>query len=333
MYTQPIAARSILNPNYLEYCLSVHYSLGAWLKCTYWLRGLNDTYKVHTTHGTYILRIYRSEITENDVGYELTTLTQLADVLGTSNTQVSVPVRRKNDELYTIIDAPEGPRIAVLFDYISGTENAMQDAESCYAFGQSAAELHAAMDQIVLADQSNRPDLDTHVLLDQSLERIVQYLGDKHEAVSFLSEYAEALKTRIQDAAQQGLDWGLCHGDMHGNNNVFQMGKQFIHYDFEFTAKGWRAYDLAQIKARKRQPAEEARQELWHSFLSGYRSVRSFSALDEQVVDLFIGVRRFWVMGLDVAFIPNDSGALDYGEDWLTSFVDEFRGRMDDFTV
>ena len=328
MYTQPIAVRSVLNPNYLSYCLSVHYSLGAWSECTYWLRGLNDTYRVRTSHGFYILRLYRTEITERDVRFELSTLTQLADVLETSKTKVSMPVRKKDNEWYTVIDAPEGPRIAVLFNYIDGTENAMHDAESCYAFGQSAAELHAAMDHIV-ADQAFRPDLDTHVLLDQSLDRIVHYLGDKHEAVSFLSEYATALKTRIQDAAQQGLDWGLCHGDMHGNNNVFQIGDQFIHYDFEFTAKGWRAYDLAQVKVRKRQPAEEVRQELWDAFLSGYRTVRSLSDVDEQAIDLFVGVRRFWVMGLDVAFIPNDSGALDYGEDWLTSFVEEFKGRIE----
>jgi hypothetical protein len=33
-------------------------------------------------------------------------------------------------------------------------------------------------------------------------------------------------------------------------------------------------------------------------------------------------------MSLDVAFIPSDSGVLDYGDDWLNDFVDEFRTRM-----
>lgn len=59
--------------------------------------------------------------------------------------------------------------------------------------------------------------------------------------------------------------------------------------------------------------------------MAGYRSVRSFSAEDEQAVDLFIVARRFWVMGLDVAFIESDTGALDYGSDWLDSSVEEFR--------
>ena len=59
--------------------------------------------------------------------------------------------------------------------------------------------------------------------------------------------------------------------------------------------------------------------------MAGYRSVRSFSTQEEQAVDLFIVARRFWVMGLDVAFIESDMGALDYGSDWLDSFVKEFR--------
>ena len=59
--------------------------------------------------------------------------------------------------------------------------------------------------------------------------------------------------------------------------------------------------------------------------MKGYRSVRSFTDADEQAVDLFIIVRRFWVMSLDVAFIDSDMGALDYGEDWLNNFIKEFR--------
>lgn len=324
MYIHPIAIRSVLDPKFLDYCLSKQYDIGEWVECLYWLRGLNDTYKIRTLSGTYILRLYRLGISESDASCELSTLVQLADILKTSSTKVSKPVGKRDGRLYSVIDAPEGPRIAVIFEYVSGTENVLHDAESCFAFGQSAAELHAAMDQVVV-DQPLRYELDTHFLIDQPLERIVQYIGEKHETTPFLNEYALQLKGRIHDAARRGLDWGLCHGDMHGNNNVFQIGNQFIHYDFEFTAKGWRAYDLAQVKARKRLPAKDMQNELWESLMAGYRSIRSFSAKDEQAIDLFIAARRFWVMSLDVAFIHSDSGALDYGEDWLSNFVEEFR--------
>ncbi|MFD1903152.1 hypothetical protein ACFSQ7_01895 [Paenibacillus rhizoplanae] len=92
---------------------------------------------------------------------------------------------------------------------------------------------------------------------------------------------------------------------------------------FEWAAQGWRAYDLAQVRHRKRLP-QEKKEPLWQALMSGYRSVRELSEQDESAIDLFMIARRLWVMGLDVEFI-SDSGALDYTEDWLEEFISEFR--------
>jgi Ser/Thr protein kinase RdoA (MazF antagonist) len=324
MFNQPTALRSVLNPKYLEFALRDQYEIGTWEECLFWLRGLNDTYRVRTSTGMYILRVYRSEITENDVRYELSLLSQLKGILGSSvHTDIGEYIEKKDRSGYTVLDAAEGRRMAVMFRYIDGTENNLEDEESCYKFGQSAAELHKAMDHAVA--ELPRYELDTKFLIDEPLERIINYIGEKNEASTFLHKFARELKERIVVATKQGLDTGLCHGDMHGNNNAFQQDSQFIHYDFEWAAKGWRSYDLAQVKARKRQSGEQ-KAALWTALMNGYRSIRSFSTQDEEAVDLFIIARRFWVMGLDVAFIESDMGALDYGSDWLNSFIEEFRG-------
>lgn len=323
MFNQPTALRSVLNPAYLEWALSKQYDMGIWEECLFWLRGLNDTYRVRTSSGLYILRIYRAEITEENVQYELSLLSALKSTLGSSvHTDIGEYIEKKDHTRYTMLDAAEGKRVAVMFRYIEGAENNLEDEESCYTFGQSAAELHSAMDQVTL--ELPRYELDTNFLIDEPLERILNYVGKSSEASPFLNAFTRTLKERIAAVSSQGLDIGLCHGDMHGNNNAFQQGKQFIHYDFEWAAPGWRAYDLAQVKARKRQ-SHERKVVLWDALLAGYRSVRSFSKQDEEAVDLFIIARRFWVMGLDVAFIESDMGALDYGSDWLDSFIEEFR--------
>ncbi|GGE02937.1 phosphotransferase [Paenibacillus nasutitermitis] len=322
MYTQPTALRSVLDPKYLEYCLSEHYDIGEWDECLYWLRGLNDTYRVRTSNGFYILRVYRFSINESDVAYELSLLTQLKNVLSSMDTKVSEPISKKNNTLYTVVNAPEGKRIAVIFRYLNGIENVLHDEKSCFAFGRSAAELHAALDQVTL--NQPRYNLDTNFLIDQPLDRIVNYIGEKNDATPFLREFANTLKERIAIAIKQGLDWGLCHGDMHGNNNAFQEGDHFTHYDFEWSAKGWRAYDLAQVRFRKRQ-LEDRKEPLSDALISGYRSVRDFSAHDESSIELFFVARRFWVMSLDVSFIHSDYGALDFSEDWLEAFINEFR--------
>lgn len=321
MYTQPTALRSVLNPKYIEYCLSDHYDIGLWSECIYWLRGLNDTYRLRTSQGFYIIRVYRQEIKESDASYELSLLNQLKDQLSSKHTKVAEPIVKKDNSWYTVLDAAEGKRIAVVFRYIEGTENGLQDEESCYAFGKSAAELHAAMDQVVV--EQPRYDLDTGFLIDQSLDRIINYIGEKHEATPFLQQFACNLKERIAAAAGQGLDSGICHGDMHGNNNAIEENNHFTHLDFEWSAKGWRAYDLAQVRVRKRQQADK-QELLWNAVMSGYRSIRAFSVQDELAVELFVLARRFWVMGLDVSFI-SDNGAIDYNEDWLQLFISEFR--------
>ena len=56
MSIQPTALRSVLNPRYLESALRNHYDIGTWEECLFWLRGLNDTYRVRTSSGMYILR-------------------------------------------------------------------------------------------------------------------------------------------------------------------------------------------------------------------------------------------------------------------------------------
>ncbi|WP_127531800.1 phosphotransferase enzyme family protein [Paenibacillus kobensis] len=322
MYTGSRVMRSVLNAEYLKFYFGCVYEIGEWEECVFWLRGLNDTYRVRTSEGMFILRVYRVGIGENGVVYETALLNQLKEELRGVATKVAEPVPTVRGTYFTTVDAPEGRRMAVMFRYIEGEESGLQDEPSCYAFGQSAAELHAAMDRISVVRP--RYKLDTDFLINEPLECIVEYIGRNHEQASFLTAFANGLKARIEAACGQGLDYGICHGDMHGNNNAIVENGRFVHFDFEWAAAGWRAYDLAQVKGRKRQQPDN-REKLWAALLEGYRSVRPFSERDEQAIDLFFMARRLWVMSLDVAFIPGDMGAIDYGEDWLNGFVEEFK--------
>jgi len=323
MTRQPFALRSVLNPIAIQEILGEQYDIGPWKECKYWLRGLNDTYRIRSSQGYYILRVYRREVHEQDVKYELALLSQLQSLLADKCTSVAEAVADKNGRNYTVLDAPEGPRCAVLFRYVDGEENGMRDEESCFAFGRSAAELHQALDRVEL--NLPRYALDTRFLVDEPLERIVGHVGAEHESVPFLRQFAYALKEKIEQASEQGLDWGLCHGDMHGNNNVHRDGERFAHIDFEWAAPGWRAYDLAQVLLSRKRHMPDQAEKLWAAVMEGYRSVRGFSAQDEEAVRLFAAARRWWVMSLDAAFVPTDTGALDFGEDWLQGFIAEFR--------
>ena len=121
MFNHATALRSVLSPAYLEWALQAHYDIGTWQECRFWLRGLNDTYRVQTSTGVYILRVYRTEVAEADVRYELSVLTALKERLGSSeHTEVGDFIPTKDQTGYTMLDAAEGKRAAVIFNYIEG---------------------------------------------------------------------------------------------------------------------------------------------------------------------------------------------------------------------
>lgn len=324
MSDHKLALRSVLNGEYLRDLLSEQYSLGQWEECQFLLRGLNDTYKIKTKSSSYVLRVYRTEVIEDNIDYEVALIKALSTNIQDANTKVALPIEKKDRGVYTTIDAPEGKRVAVLFEYAKGIENQLNDKDSCYLFGQSAARLHSAMDKVNI--QLPKKDLDIDFLIHQPLNRILNYIGESHQHSSFLKEFAYQLATKIQHLSEKGLDWGICHGDMHGNNNVQFHDGCFTHIDFEWAAKGWRAYDLAQvIISRRLNHNSEKAKELWNEIINGYQSVRSLSERDVRAVEDFAIARRFWVMNLDVEFINSDSGLLDYGDDWLNGFIEEFK--------
>lgn len=324
MIEKPIVMRSVISGNYLSELLSQQYSLGPWRECNYLLRGLNDTYKVQTNQGLYILRVYRVEVEEGDIQYELSVINKLSERLLNGTTQVAIPISKLDNNLYSEIHAPEGNRYAVLFQYAEGEENALHDENSCFLFGRSAAELHLAMDQIMI--EQPKCELNIDFLIKQSVERIISYIGRDHSQVPFLLEFANKLTGILQIRIEQGLDWGICHGDMHGNNNAQFREETITHIDFEWSSNGWRSYDLAQVLfSRRRHNQLDRANTLWNAIINGYRSVRPLSENDVNTVEDFLIVRRLWVMNLDVKFIESLSGSLDYGEDWLNGFINEFK--------
>lgn len=361
---ESIALRSVLNPAYLKSRLETLYGLGQWTECRYWLRGLNDTYRVRAENGgAYMLRVYRVEAREDEIAFELNLLERLQSELADTAAGASPAVRLPDGRLYAALQAPEGTRFAALFLEAEGEEDPLQDAAACRAFGRSAAELHAAFDRLapgIAADDATVPGaggasaatpapqerdaraqsgaaepaallpyrapVGAETLLRQPLQDILALIGEDHAEAAFLRRYAQELETAMEAAALTGLDFGICHGDLHGNNNALRSGDLFTHFDFEFAAPGWRAWDLAQVKNRKRQQREQI-EPLWQAFLEGYRSVRPFGPADEAAVELFMRVRRFWTMGLDAQFAPLLDGLLDFGDDWASDFAEEFRGN------
>jgi Ser/Thr protein kinase RdoA (MazF antagonist) len=282
---------SVISSDALVLAITDLYDLGDVMECRFFSNGLNDTYKIKTASEKYILRIYKSHWrNRQDVLFEV----QLLNHLNERDIPVSAPVNRKNGDFVIDIDAPEGPRFAVLFTYVEGGYS--DEKEKCALYGEHVAKMHLAMNGFQSVHARFRIDL-VH-LLEQPLQPIRAALSHRPEDIAYLESLSTVLSNRINELSSS-LDWGVCHGDLHGANVHFHENS-LMHFDFDCGGFGWRAYDVsvflwAKVRGRGK---EHFHNEQWDVFLESYQKRKALSEFDLTAIPLFVAIREIWLMGL-----------------------------------
>lgn len=270
---------------------------------------LNDSYLVCTPNERFILRIYqaprahgRSWRSLSDVLYELDLLRHLAH----KGIPVSVPLARKDGTFVRTLQAPEGPRQAVLFTYAPGTPVSQPtlDADLSRLYGRAIAEFHSASEDYV--SQHARFALDLEFLLEQPLQTIQPLLVHRSDDWAYLLQVAAEVRARMAEVAE-GLEMGVCHGDALGGNAHLSADQGLTFFDFDVCGWGWCAYDLAVFywgcalgKSRLGRSDEEV-ERLWQAYLGGYLERRQLGELDRRALPLLVVLRHFWFLGLHTA--------------------------------
>jgi Ser/Thr protein kinase RdoA (MazF antagonist) len=285
-----------------------HYEAGsdAGAGCTLFWRGLNDTYRVSANGRHYALRIYRAGWrTPSQVQGELRALLFLRE----ANVPVAAPIARSDGVLSTELEAPEGARVAVLFDWIDGKTPRYNNATHAALYGTWAAQAHNATDTMCI--DSHRSPLDMSYLLDTPLTYLRQGMTKR----PWLEPRFEAViaKLRARMASTEGRlgDWGFCHGDLHCGNALVR-GDHMAAFDFDCCGPGWRVFDLATFRwaARLRGKEEDA----WGPFIKAYLEGRPSAAADLAQVPLFVVLRHLWLMGLFVENAEEKGGGFQDDE-------------------
>jgi Ser/Thr protein kinase RdoA (MazF antagonist) len=263
----------------------------------YFLRGMNDTYVLVTEQTKYIFRAYRADRrNKNEIAFELDLLNYL-DVHGVN---VSIPISKKDGTFINEFNVPEGVKYGVMFSFSDGNEKPIRAIEDSYSFGKAAAQIHKVTNNF--KSEHIRDVLNFEYLIEKPLNTIKYHMGHRQEDYDFLYELAVRLKEVIVNHLEVGLDWGVCHGDLHGNTNVaFTDDGKLTHYDFDICGYGWRAYDIAEFRLAREIHSRHNKDEveiLWEAFLNGYRDVRYISENDIKVVPIFVAIRQLWLFAL-----------------------------------
>ncbi|GHO57968.1 phosphotransferase enzyme family protein [Ktedonobacter robiniae] len=294
---------SILAPEALLAEVLPLYDLDEQVSCLFLTRGVNDTYLVQSGTTKYILRVYRAGWRSlSDVLYEI----DVVRYLDQKGIAVSMPVSQRDGGFVSTLQAPEGPRQAVLFTYAPGVELDRHDARDSYLHGRVIGAMHNAASGFTSVRQ--RTPLDLSLLADQSLQTIQPLYTGSATDWAYLEELVERLRARIRQLAGQGLDWGACHGDSHMLNEHMDEDGTITLFDFDCCAPGWRAYDLAVVRWCEGFYNWDPGDTLWQSFLKGYTEVRPLAEVDLASIPAFVALREVWHTAL-VASLQPSSGA------------------------
>ncbi|MFD2610823.1 phosphotransferase [Paenibacillus gansuensis] len=316
-------AYSLLSKQALLSYIKDNYEVQEPINLTYYLRGMNDTYILETGSGKFVFRVYRSDRrNKSDIAFEL----DLLSYLNENDVSVSMPITKKDGSIINEFFVIEGVKYGVMFSFAEGNEKPIHAEEDSYFFGKSVAQIHKVTDNF--RSEHVRDDLNLEYLIVKPLNIIKLHMEHRQEDYNFICELFLALKEQLELKIEEGLDWGVCHGDLHGNTNVaFTDNGKLTHYDFDISGYGWRSYDIAEFRLAREIHSGHNNGEaerLWGAFLKGYRDVRDLSENDVNVVPIFVALRQLWLFGL--CFSESEViGAADFNDRFIDSKMDYFR--------
>ena len=275
---------STISPEELMTKVIPDYCIDNPIECRFWKRGANDTYQVRCSDSYYFLRIYRHNAYSMEANeFEA----EFLNYMHQNGFPVAYPISRKSGGFIKEIDAPEGSRFVLVTALAKGKVPDYDSLENCRLVGESVAQLHQVSDGFKTSRQKTH--LDLQWLLQNSMSVIRSHIKHFPDKLSFIEAIVKDVRKAIELVSEESLDFGVCHGDLHGGN-LHLYENEVIHFDFEECAFGYRLYDLATFKwgaCGGRNGADR-----WASFIDGYQSIRPISEQSLSLIDQFVIVRE-----------------------------------------
>jgi Ser/Thr protein kinase RdoA (MazF antagonist) len=281
---------STLSSDTVRKLVSRQYGIGSGIRCDLYQRGVNDIYLIGQSERRFAFRLSRTQWRDRaSIEAELRVLAQL-DRRGVS---VAEPLARVDGGLITEVRAPEGVRQGVVFRWARGRALSYTDPSDAEKLGRYTAAMHSAGDD--LSAIAARPCIDLDYLLSRSLSRLHPRLRGLPKAARRLDALIARLKGHLDSAMTRDLNWGLCHGDLHGDNARICADRITV-FDFDFCGSGWRLLDLASygLEARRQGKVDWV---AWRAFIEGYLSLRPTMSESLEFVGLFMILRQLWIAG------------------------------------
>ncbi|NII26090.1 phosphotransferase [Pseudoflavitalea sp. X16] len=270
------ATYSTLCPIALASLISEKYETGN-VQCKFLVRGVGDTYLVESSKDRFILRVYRSShrnLPQIKEEVELLLALKQADV------SVSYPIPDVSGEAIQQLEAVEGNRYAVLFNYAPGRTVRIMNENQLRTLGHEMARFHNVSSTI--GPGGARWNFDPETTLLRPLEILKPAFAEDPEGYAWLRQAVAQAVKKLSSLNTAGFSKGYCHFDFLPKNFHFE-GDSVTFFDFDFMGYGWLVNDIMSFwqhlildvyNGRTTQPAAN---DAYSIFLDGYREHRPVS--------------------------------------------------------
>ncbi|MEM8895038.1 MAG: phosphotransferase, partial [Bacteroidota bacterium] len=189
------------------------------------------------------------------------------------------------------IVCPEGIRHYVLFNFAPGKVLTALNPETAESFGVQLGKIHDTTANLDI-DELSRSYLPLH-LISSTREVLRTRFDPSDNCHNKLNSIADILSEKLTPEIIQQLPVGICHGDPHYENAIFNFEHQKLTFiDFDFCGHGHLLYDLGSFFYYERE-----RPEIQSSFLIGYQSVRTMSAVEISLIPYFQILMQLFHLG------------------------------------
>lgn len=318
--TLPIfpVVHSVLDPAALLREIALHYDVGSPKACVLLRSWINEVYRVQTSRGQFILKVFRHGWrAPGEVAYEV----ELMHHLARCGARVQPPVSTHDGTAVHLLSAPEGQRPCVLYPMLVGLPP-LPPSEAIYRqVGQAIAQMHQALDSFVPIHP--RRALDVGYLAQEPLSWLQPHLKHRVSDWEFLVALVERVQLRLDQLEQIGaLSRGPIHGDATLDNLLVTDDGQIGIYDFDQSGAGWRAYELQGVFYWA---WEIKRPGFWEALREGYTTVLPLSDADESAMPCFPILNRLWCMGFEAHVIARNSGQWIVSQEYFDERITALR--------
>lgn len=242
-------------------------------------------YLIETVGKSFVYRVWGHTETLPEA---LEAMLEVQSQLAEKGLPVVRPIPLPSGKYLQTLNAPEGERFAALFPFAVGKPAGRGiTPEQSSAVGQLTAKVHLTTD--TFDPFPELPIHDVNVLLLEPAHAIQNCEATNAKQRELLDSIVSSLSQRLETLDRTPPLFGLCHGDIHGMNVLFNEGDLSL-LDFDWLSYGWRAWDLAVFVWWVRGVEDE--EEVRRAFFEGYSATHPHAEKVVQAIPIFVPIRH-----------------------------------------